>query len=422
VGQEVSSRVAYQHAGYLHVEVIRRKWVRDEPAAVFNEMAGVPTLPLPPVLIGPLPDCVWPRYMADPSAIANIAVSKYGDVLPLHRQETISKREGFAIPRSTQCGWLGGGYKVVYRIVDAMFAEARAEALYIATDATGAPVKSEGGCDSWHVFVFAAENGHIVFRYTEENTSQAISGMLHGYQGYVVADAATVFDILYREGMTESGCWYHTRKYVFKALETDPDRAYEAMAIIAKLFRIARECESIPMPERTKERAARAGPVLELFDRWVDANRERVDPKGPLDAAITYYDNQRTALRRFLDDGRLPIHNNTSERQLRNLAMGRHNYLYFANETGLKWYVTYRSLIASCMLHELNPHTYLEQVLRLAPHWPVTRMLELSPKYWTQTLARLDESQRRILTRPWELEPDALAVQLDEAHEQHAAA
>jgi hypothetical protein len=158
------------------------------------------------------------------------------------------------------------------------------------------------------------------------------------------------------------------------------------------------------MPERTHERAARAGPILELLDRWIDAHRDVVDPRGPLDAAITYYDNQRTALRRFLDDGRLPLDNSVSERGLRNLVLGRANWLYFANETGLQWYCVFRSLIASCPLHQLNPQTYLEQVLRLAPHWPVHRMLELAPKYWSRTLSQLDEHPRATLVQPWNLE------------------
>ncbi len=56
-------------------------------------------------------------------------------------------------------------------------------------------------------------------------------------------------------------------------------------------------------------------------------------------------------------------------------------------------------------MHGLNAETYLERVLRPTPHWPVTRVLELSPKYWTQTLAGLDERHRRVITPPWELAP-----------------
>jgi len=85
------------------------------------------------------------------------------------------------------------------------------------------------------------------------------------------------------------------------------------------------------------------------------------------------------------------------------LVLGRSNWLYFANETGLKWYTVFRSLIASCALHGLNPQLYLEQVLRLAPYRPVSRMLELSPKCWSRTLQRLDGAHRAIVAGPWEL-------------------
>ena len=159
------------------------------------------------------------------------------------------------------------------------------------------------------------------------------------------------------------------------------------------------------MPERTEVRAARASPVLEMLDGWMKRHRDQVDPRGPLDAAMGYYENQRDALRRFLDDGRLRLDNNISEAALRNVVLGRHNWKWFANETGLKWYATFRSLIASCALHDLNPQRYLEPMLRLAPHWPVGRQLELSPKYWRSTVAGLGAEQRAIISPPWGVAP-----------------
>ena len=108
-------------------------------------------------------------------------------------------------------------------------------------------------------------------------------------------------------------------------------------------------------------------------------------------------------MHRFLDDGRISIHNNLAEQQLRNLGLGRHNWTFFANENGLRWYTNFRSLIASCYLHQLNPREYLEEILRLAPHWPVHRMLQLAPKFWLETRKQLDDHQRRIILPPWEI-------------------
>jgi hypothetical protein len=121
-----------------------------------------------------------------------------------------------------------------------------------------------------------------------------------------------------------------------------------------------------------------------------------------LDSAIGYYLNQRDALHRFLADGRIRLDNNLCEQALRNLVVGLANWIFFANETGIAWYTTFRSLIASCALHRLNPDVYLEQLLRIVPHWPKHRVIELSPKFWLDTIAKLDARWRRILERPWE--------------------
>lgn len=407
IGEEASDRVAYRYGGYVHVRLVRRKWVRTDEAqtSVDMAMAGLNEQPLPPVVIAGLPDSFWPYFMADPSAISNVIVSKYGDVLPLNRQETISKRGGFELSRSTMCNWLDAAHRVLYRIVDAMLDEARSSAFCIATDATGAPVKSPGKCDSWHVFVLIADRDHVIFRHTSKHDGAAVMSMLAGYEGYLLADASSVYDVLYRENdVTEAGCWSHARRYFWKAVETERGLAYQALSLISQLFAIERDCKEMSAEERLKHRKARAGPILKTLDLWVDKHRGDADPRGRLEAAITYYTNQRNALHQFLVDGRLSIHNNRSEQALRNLVLGRMNWLYFQNEKGLTWYTVFRSLIASCTLHNLNPQHYLEQVLRLAPHWPIHRIIELAPKYWQRTVERLDERQRAILMSPWEME------------------
>jgi transposase len=337
-----------------------------------------------------LPPSVWPRTMADPSAIAELILAKYDMSLPLHRQERASPRLGFYLPRSTQCGWLSEANGYLYRIVDAMMIEARATAHCIATDATTAPIRQLGECGSWHLFVFIADQDHIVFRAVPEHTSAAIVGLLSGFKGRLLSDASSVYDVLHREhGVLAFFCWAHLRRYFWRSRDTDPARAHEALAIIAKLFEVERDTADIPMPAKTVERARRATPILAMFDAWIERVRPGVEPRTPLAAALTYYDNQREGLRRFLDDGRVRIDNNLCEQQLRNLVLGRRNWTFFVNPNGLRWYAVFRSLIASCALHGLEPGRYLEEILRLAPHWPLHRMLDLSPRYWSATRAAL---------------------------------
>jgi hypothetical protein len=342
--------------------------------------------------------------MADTSAVANVIISKYDDSLPLHRQEKITARNGFTVPRSTQCNWLEAAYGYTYRIADAMMTDGIRNAHVIATDATGAPVRAPGKCRNWHVFVFIMEHDHVVFRHSSEHSGDAVRAMLPGFHGNLLADAHGIYEQLYREqGVTEAADWAHVRRYFWKSIPNDRQRSLQGIALINELFAIEDLAKEMPPDDRVQLRRRKSAPVLDLFDRWVERERPHIDARSPLDQAFGYFTNQRDALRRFLDDGRLPIHNNRSEAALRNLVLGRANWMWFENETGLKWYCAFRSLIASCALHRLNAEVYLDQVLRLAPHWPTSRMLELSPKHWTNTVANLDERGQRIITPPWEL-------------------
>jgi transposase len=151
--------------------------------------------------------------------------------------------------------------------------------------------------------------------------------------------------------------------------------------------------------ERKSRRGAQSVPVLDDFAAW----RERtladlsVDPRGPLRKALNYTLNHWTALRRFLDDGHLPISNNFTELQIRHIALGRHNWLFFGSEPDALVACTWLSLVASAKLHGLNPEEYLRDLFRVLPSWPSHRVLELAPRYWGKTRDRLDAAE---LARP----------------------
>ena len=422
IGSETSDRIAYSPARFTRLRLVRRSFRKDVVAAlavpsgdgvVTADTADETPPPDVEIVTAEIPNAVWPRVMADPSAIAHAIVSKYDDLLPLNRQEKITAREGFAVPRSTLCEWFRPAETWLTGIVDAMFDDSKATAPHLAVDATSASVRGakKSKCDPWHVFVFVAAERHIVFRYSRTHDSVVLTKMLDGYRGYLLADAASIYAPLVTAGtIILACCWAHVRRYFFKSLETDRPRSLEAIAIIGQLFAVERACASLPMPEKTARRAELAGPVLRLFGEWLDRNRATVEPRTPLAAAITYADNQHDELRRFLEDGRLRIDNNVCEGQLRNLVLGLNNWQYFQSETGLRWYTVFRSLIASCKLHHICPQRYLECVLRLAPHWPKRRLLELSPRYWKATAARLTPEQIAIVAPAWSTAFDAFAA------------
>lgn len=103
--------------------------------------------------------------------------------------------------------------------------------------------------------------------------------------------------------------------------------------------------------------------------------------------------NQRVGLSRFVDDGRLPIHNNMSELALRREAVGRKNWLFVGNDEGGAVNAAFTSLLASCALHDVEPWAYLRDLFCLLPGWPEHRVLELSPVEWSRTRERDDVRQ-----------------------------
>lgn len=225
--------------------------------------------------------------------------------------------------------------------------------------------------------------------------------MLAGYEGFLVADAHAVYDHLYVDGsVTEVNCWAHARRYFFKAMTSEPERAREALAMINALFRIERSIADASRSTREKIRKAKTKPIVERFFSWCEAQRDHVLDDTPLSKGINYALNQKRGLSRFLGDGRLPLHNNMSELQLRRQAIGRKNWLFVGSEDGAAANAAFVSLLASCRLHQVEPWSYLRDLFCLLPTWPTHRMLELAPLNWPKTAA-LDEVKETLAANPY---------------------
>ena len=69
--------------------------------------------------------------------------------------------------------------------------------------------------------------------------------------------------------------------------------------------------------------------------------------------------------------------------------VGRKNWMFYGSDTHAESAAAIFSVIASCRLHGIDPHQYLDEVLRILPYWPKERHLELAPKSWMATRAKL---------------------------------
>lgn len=90
-----------------------------------------------------------------------------------------------------------------------------------------------------------------------------------------------------------------------------------------------------------------------------------------------------TRLRGYLDHGILELDNNTAERSMRAIALGRKNYLFMGSERGGKSAAIAYTLIEMAKLNGVDPQPWLTDVLaRIADH-KITRLSELMP--WSYT-------------------------------------
>ena len=370
------------------------------------------------IVTAPMPPRLIERSFATPSLIAHVASDKFCDGLPLHRQEDRFARLGVPIDRATMCRWLEeAGATVGATIVEAMRREALATAHCIATDATGVlvqpaprPDKQRQPCRRAHFFVQIADADHIFFEYTPVETSEVVSQLFAGYTGFVQADAKSVFDILYRPAKerdqadddrpdraacTEVACWSHARtKHWETAVATQHVVAREALARIMRMFHLDNAWKHrLPDVRKTlRDRHLRVH-VVSFFEFAEKAFEQVQHQRGMLRSALGYCVRQKTALMRFLDDGALEMTNNRSERQLRRVACGRKAWRFVGSDDHGQAAGNLLTLIASARLHKLDPEVYLRDVFRVLPHWPRSRYLELAPRYWRITRARLDRNE-----------------------------
>jgi transposase len=105
----------------------------------------------------------------------------------------------------------------------------------------------------------------------------------------------------------------------------------------------------------------------------------QVSAPSPMALAIGYSLSNWTALTNFVDDGRIDAHNNTAERALRGVAIGRKNYLHVGSDAGGHPAAVMYTLLGTAKLNGINPQRYLRHVFeRIADH-PSNRIDELLP-------------------------------------------
>ena len=279
----------------------------------------------------PLGNKVVPGGRMGTGLVAQVIPDKYRDGLPLSRQVERFERLGLKVSVSTladQVAWATEALRPLWHV--AMAKVLGADVMHL--DATSLPVLDKTTLTGIRL---ASLWGYVGSDVTDTGTTHtalciyASTGKAVGQRpgelgpadilarrtGLTVADASGTFDTSFeREGLIECGCNMHGRRYMTKALDAGDARAALPVAAFKRLYDIEKALQHVTIDERRRVRQQVSKPVYDGLIAWALTYQPHEPPSSALGQGIRYLLNHQLALRRFLDDGRIPIDNGIVER------------------------------------------------------------------------------------------------------------
>ncbi|MBC8426763.1 IS66 family transposase, partial [bacterium] len=335
------------------------------------------------VVTAPGPRRVAEQTSYGPGLIAHLVVSKCADSTPMYRLEKQCKRAGMPLARSTMVDLFHRAAVELKPIYVALM-------LYIAghdiVQADETTLKMQKKTSRGWLWTFVAPDA-IGYRFAESRSGQTPVEVLGGTSGTLVVDAYTGYNkVCTPQGRERAGCLAHVRRKLFDARKLAPAEVDVAMALILDVYRVehdARETGIVGTKKHLALRQSRSRVAMDALHAWLLEQEPKWPPKSGLGRAVRYALKQWTALVVALDDARVPVDNNASERALRVVALGRKNFLFVGHaEAGQNTAMLY-SLVASCDANGINPEEYLADVLLRVQTHPAKRIGELLPHNWS---------------------------------------
>lgn len=380
IGEQVSEQLEFIPASMRVIEHVRVKY------ACPHCKQDVSLAPKPPQPID--------KGLAGPGLLAHICVSKYADHLPLNRLEGILGRQGVDIKRSTMSDWvlqLGRRLEPLLETVHRSIVQSTV----IHSDDTPIRVQeprgSPKGVRRGYIWVYLGDEDHPynLFDYTRTRSRAGPERVLREFRGtkieprYLLADAYVGYDGIYQyNGILEVACWAHVRRYFVNARKSAPELAVPVLAFIKRLYQVEKQAKEQSPEQRRQLRLDKAAPILDELWQWLEPHVRGIDTKQPIGEALSYLNNLRPCLNRYLDDGRLPMDNNWCERSIRPVAIGRKNWLFAGSDRGARAGAHLATLISTAKRHMIDPFAYLRDIFTRIPTHPVDRMAQLLPPHW----------------------------------------
>jgi transposase len=345
----------------------------------------------------------------DATAIAMIALLKYGAGVPFTRLERIEGQLGIPLSAATQWELVAQGAALKKPAFDHLIWQA-AQGEVLHNDDTGMRIlqlarepsdKRTGIFTSGIVSLW--KNHKIALFFTgRQHAGENLADVLK-HRTAEIPQPIQMCDALSRNtpkltsGVQTllANCLAHGRRQVVDVAANFPQECgyvLESLGMVYGIDALAREQE-LDADQRLQFHQQYSGPLMDQLHGWLEAQlaEAKTEPNSGLGKAISYLLNHWEALTLFLRESGAPLDNNLCERALKKAILNRKNALFYKSQHGAMVGDLFMSLIHTCELNGANPFHYLTELQRHAGELKQTPS-EWMPWNYRDTLARLAAS------------------------------
>lgn len=347
------------------------------------------------VVQAPAPDHIIDGGLPTETLLAWIAVGKYADHSPVHRQIAIFARQGVHLDRSTVCDWMGRVAWWMRPLHGHLLAHLRSSTKLFA-DETVMPVLASGQVARGQLWAYARDDSPwggkdppaVAYVYEPDRRQQRPLEHLAGFVGVLQVDGYSGYNKLGRGNTVSLAyCWAHARRGFVEFKGKDP-LADEVLRRIAAIYHIDSTVRGRPAAERVGVRQELIRPLLDELHMLLQQRRRRYSAKSNMTKAINYSLERWEGLCRFVDDGRIEMDSNTVERALKPQVITRKNALFAGSPEGARTWAVIGSFMETCRMNGVDPLAWLTATLeKLAAGHSIKDLDALMPWNFSKTEA-----------------------------------
>ena len=379
VSEKISYRLAQKPGAYVVLKIVRKTVKRQDTKQLSCPAA---------------PTSVLEKSYADVSLLAGMLVDKFRYHLPLYRQHQRMRACGLEVSRASLSNWVKRSIELLEPVYQSQLASIlKSQVLSMDETPIRAGRKAKGKMRTGYFWPVYGDQDEVAFPYASSRAQRHVEEILEGYDGTLLSDGYSAYGLYAErhEKLVHALCWVHARRGFVNAQDLEPARAKTALDLVAELYtnEEAIQNKSLEGVAKLEARAQHSKPVVDAFFAWLEQElvKSALLPTNPFTKAALYALERKKGLEVFLADPDVPLDTNHLERALRVIPMGRKNWLFCWTEVGAHHVGQIQSLLATCVLHDIDPYTYLVDVLQRIDHHPQSKVDQLTPRLWKEHFA-----------------------------------